>query len=116
MTIPHGLGKRGAAVPWLNWIEQPPPKGQVTGSNPVGITTFRTKTVASHADATVLTPGRSLSRAGSLARPDTMRARRTPGGPLIGPCLGGVRSGSASPLSVIVTLRLGWIRSSGRSG
>ena len=23
-------------VPWLNWIEQPPPKGQVTGSNPVG--------------------------------------------------------------------------------
>ena len=25
-------------APWLNWIEQPPPKGQVTGSNPVGIT------------------------------------------------------------------------------
>ena len=25
-------------VPWLNWIEQPPPKGQVTGSSPVGIT------------------------------------------------------------------------------
>ena len=28
----------GAAAPWLNWIEQPPPKGQVTGSNPVGVT------------------------------------------------------------------------------
>jgi hypothetical protein len=27
-------------VPWLNWIEQPPPKGQVTGSSPVGITIF----------------------------------------------------------------------------
>ena len=26
------------AAPWLNWIEQPPPKGQVTGSNPVGVT------------------------------------------------------------------------------
>ena len=25
-------------VPWLNWIEQPPPKGQVAGSNPAGIT------------------------------------------------------------------------------
>ncbi|MFZ8971552.1 MAG: hypothetical protein ACO2Z2_09865, partial [Paracoccaceae bacterium] len=23
-------------------IEQPPPKGQVTGSNPVGVTSFRT--------------------------------------------------------------------------
>ena len=23
-------------VPWLNWIEQPPPKGQVIGSNPIG--------------------------------------------------------------------------------
>ena len=22
--------------PWLNWIEQPPPKGQVEGSNPAG--------------------------------------------------------------------------------
>lgn len=29
------------AVPWLNWIEQPPPKGQVTGSNPVGITSYK---------------------------------------------------------------------------
>jgi hypothetical protein len=27
-------------APWLNWIEQPPPKGQVTGSNPVGVTIF----------------------------------------------------------------------------
>ena len=27
-------------VPWLNWIEQPPPKGQVAGSNPAGITIF----------------------------------------------------------------------------
>ena len=26
-------------VPWLNWIEQPPPKGQVAGSNPAGIAT-----------------------------------------------------------------------------
>ena len=24
-------------VPWLNWIEQPPPKGQVAGSNPAGV-------------------------------------------------------------------------------
>ena len=27
-------------APWLNWIEQPPPKGQVTGSSPVGVTIF----------------------------------------------------------------------------
>ncbi len=26
------------AAPWLNWIEQPPPKGQVAGSNPAGVT------------------------------------------------------------------------------
>ncbi len=25
-------------APWLNWIEQPPPKGQVSGSNPLGVT------------------------------------------------------------------------------
>jgi hypothetical protein len=25
-------------APWLNWIEQPPPKGQVIGSNPIGVT------------------------------------------------------------------------------
>ena len=24
-------------APWLNWIEQPPPKGQVAGSNPAGV-------------------------------------------------------------------------------
>jgi hypothetical protein len=24
-------------APWLNWIEQPPPKGQVIGSNPAGV-------------------------------------------------------------------------------
>ena len=23
---------------WLNWIEQPPPKGQVAGSNPAWVT------------------------------------------------------------------------------
>ena len=26
-------------TPWLNWIEQPPPKGQVAGSNPAGVAT-----------------------------------------------------------------------------
>ena len=25
-------------APWLNWIEQPPPKGQVGGSNPPWVT------------------------------------------------------------------------------
>lgn len=25
------------ATSWLNWIEQPPPKGQVAGSNPAGV-------------------------------------------------------------------------------
>ena len=25
-------------APWLNWIEQPPPKGQVGGSSPPGVT------------------------------------------------------------------------------
>jgi hypothetical protein len=25
-------------APWLNWTEQPPPKGQVIGSNPIGVT------------------------------------------------------------------------------
>ena len=28
-------------APWLNWIEQPPPKGQVAGSNPAGVAIFR---------------------------------------------------------------------------
>ena len=27
-------------APWLNWIEQPPPKGQVAGSNPAGVAIF----------------------------------------------------------------------------
>tara|TARA_X000001036_G_scaffold101622_1_gene94942 strand:- start:1014 stop:1229 length:216 start_codon:yes stop_codon:yes gene_type:complete len=27
-------------APWLNWIEQPPPKGQVRGSNPLGVATL----------------------------------------------------------------------------
>ena len=27
-------------APWLNWIEQPPPKGQVRGSNPLGVAIF----------------------------------------------------------------------------
>ena len=27
-------------APWLNWIEQPPPKGQVAGSNPAGVATL----------------------------------------------------------------------------
>jgi hypothetical protein len=31
--------KHNCVVPWLNWIEQPPPKGQVIGSNPIGVTT-----------------------------------------------------------------------------
>ena len=39
-TLPNDvrIGRRKAAAPWLNWIEQPPPKGQVTGSSPVGVT------------------------------------------------------------------------------
>ncbi len=28
-------------APWLNWIEQPPPKGQVAGSNPAGVATSK---------------------------------------------------------------------------
>ena len=36
-TMSYGF--KDAAVPWLNWIEQPPPKGQVIGSNPIGVTT-----------------------------------------------------------------------------
>ena len=26
-----------SVAPWLNWIEQPPPKGQVAGSSPAGV-------------------------------------------------------------------------------
>ena len=29
--------RNSASAPWLNWIEQPPPKGQVIGSNPIGV-------------------------------------------------------------------------------
>ena len=32
-------------TPWLNWIEQPPPKGQVAGSNPAGVATFIQKKI-----------------------------------------------------------------------
>lgn len=31
-------GEKGRVTSWLNWIEQPPPKGQVAGSNPAGVT------------------------------------------------------------------------------
>ncbi len=31
------LGEVLSKAPWLNWIEQPPPKGQVAGSNPAGV-------------------------------------------------------------------------------
>ena len=40
MTSRDGAGKKTAAAPWLNWIEQPPPKGQVAGSNPAGVATI----------------------------------------------------------------------------
>jgi protein ImuB len=33
--------QNGPLAPWLNWIEQPPPKGQVAGSNPAGVTISR---------------------------------------------------------------------------
>ena len=29
--------KNEELAPWLNWIEQPPPKGQVAGSSPAGV-------------------------------------------------------------------------------
>ena len=32
-------------TPWLNWIEQPPPKGQVAGSNPAGVTKYQLKSI-----------------------------------------------------------------------
>ncbi len=34
------LRRRQRLAPWLNWIEQPPPKGQVGGSNPLGVTIY----------------------------------------------------------------------------
>jgi hypothetical protein len=36
--VPHSTANRHSVAPWLNWIEQPPPKGQVIGSNPIGVT------------------------------------------------------------------------------
>ena len=38
VTLREIAGKSMSAAPWLNWIEQPPPKGQVAGSNPAGVT------------------------------------------------------------------------------
>jgi hypothetical protein len=32
------LGIKLHVAQWLNWIEQPPPKGQVAGSNPAWVT------------------------------------------------------------------------------
>ena len=42
LGLPAGREKRHTVfvAPWLNWIEQPPPKGQVIGSNPIGVTTL----------------------------------------------------------------------------
>ena len=34
------LARYNKRAPWLNWIEQPPPKGQVAGSNPAGVATL----------------------------------------------------------------------------
>ena len=39
MTFPASRAKQPPKAPWLNRIEQPPPKGQVAGSNPAGVTT-----------------------------------------------------------------------------
>jgi hypothetical protein len=36
--VAHSTANRQSAAPWLNWTEQPPPKGQVIGSNPIGVT------------------------------------------------------------------------------
>ena len=38
MTSSSACDKPPLSAPWLNWIEQPPPKGQVAGSNPAGVT------------------------------------------------------------------------------
>ena len=37
MTKYNTAAKSIGETPWLNWIEQPPPKGQVAGSNPAGV-------------------------------------------------------------------------------
>ena len=39
MTSAKSTAKKTMSAPWLNWIEQPPPKGQVAGSNPAGVAT-----------------------------------------------------------------------------
>ena len=38
LTASANTGNENGLAPWLNWIEQPPPKGQVAGSNPAGVT------------------------------------------------------------------------------
>lgn len=40
LPLPPVQVKHNCVVPWLNWIEQPPPKGQVIGSNPIGVTSI----------------------------------------------------------------------------
>ena len=35
---PNYTCKNKGMAQWLNWIEQPPPKGQVAGSNPAWVT------------------------------------------------------------------------------
>ena len=42
--------KNKGMAQWLNWIEQPPPKGQVAGSNPAGVA----KTIENFNNLTVL--------------------------------------------------------------
>ena len=39
----HKCRNKCGETPWLNWIEQPPPKGQVGGSNPLGVTIYSRK-------------------------------------------------------------------------
>ena len=46
-------------APWLNWIEQPPPKGQVAGSNPAGVAK---NTVEKQIPVTSLKGGESANR------------------------------------------------------
>ena len=45
---PNYTCKNKGMAQWLNWIEQPPPKGQVAGSNPAWVTSglFRVVTGA----------------------------------------------------------------------
>ena len=43
VQVPPGL----PAASWLNWIEQPPPKGQVAGSNPAEVAISDKITLAS---------------------------------------------------------------------